>query len=128
MFDVCTRITYSTVPKWYKDLTRVCTDEIPICLVGNKVDMRQDRRVTARQITFHRKRSVQYYDLSGKTHYQLQKPFVWLLRKLVKDPELKLVKAPLVPPIEVAIHEDQLAQLAQETQEAAASASLPDDE
>ena len=31
MFDVTSRITYQNVPKWYKDLVRVC-DNIPICL------------------------------------------------------------------------------------------------
>ncbi len=36
MFDVCSRITYKNVPKWYKDLTRIC-ENIPIVLVGNKV-------------------------------------------------------------------------------------------
>lgn len=43
MFDVCSRITYTNVPKWYKDLTRVC-ENIPIVLVGNKVDVK-DRKV-----------------------------------------------------------------------------------
>ena len=37
MFDVCARITYQNVPKWYKDLVRVC-ENIPIVLVGNKSD------------------------------------------------------------------------------------------
>jgi GTP-binding nuclear protein Ran len=36
MFDVTARITYKNVPKWYKDLTRIC-ENIPIVLVGNKV-------------------------------------------------------------------------------------------
>ena len=27
MFDVCSRITYQNVPKWYKDLVRVCESE-----------------------------------------------------------------------------------------------------
>merc|ERR1719225_1939219 len=35
MFDVCSRITYSNVPKWYKDLTRVC-EAIPIVLSVTK--------------------------------------------------------------------------------------------
>ena len=70
------------VPKWYKDLVRVC-DNIPICLVGNKVDVK-DRKVKAKQITFHRKKSLQYYDISAKSNYQFEKPFVWLLRKLTK--------------------------------------------
>ena len=56
MFDVCSRITYRNVPKWHKDLTRICED-IPIVLIGNKVDVK-DRKVKARQITFHRKRNL----------------------------------------------------------------------
>lgn len=80
MFDVCSRITYQNVPKWYKDLVRVC-ENIPIVLVGNKVDVK-DRKVKAKQITFHRKKNLQYYDISAKSNYQFEKPFIWLLRRL----------------------------------------------
>jgi len=38
MFDVTSRISYKNVPKWHKDLTRIC-ENIPIVLVGNKVKM-----------------------------------------------------------------------------------------
>ena len=116
MFDVCSRITYSNVPKWYKDLTRVC-EAIPIVLVGNKVDVR-DRKVKAKQITFHRKKNLQYYDISAKSNYQFEKPFVWLLRRMVNDANLTLVETPLLAPSEVAIPEDQLAQMQQEVLEA----------
>eukprot|EP00806_Schmidingerella_arcuata_P002072 Macronucleus_2874.p2 GENE.Macronucleus_2874~~Macronucleus_2874.p2 ORF type:complete len:219 (+),score=106.90 Macronucleus_2874:1-657(+) len=125
MFDVCSRITYSNVPKWYKDLTRVC-EAIPIVLVGNKVDVR-DRKVKAKQITFHRKKNLQYYDISAKSNYQFEKPFVWLLRRMVNDANLTLVEAPLLAPSEVAIPEDQLQQMQQEVQEAEQIA-LPDDD
>lgn len=123
MFDVCSRITYSNVPKWYKDLTRVC-EAIPIVLVGNKVDVR-DRKVKAKQITFHRKKNLQYYDISAKSNYQFEKPFVWLLRRMVNDANLTLVETPLLAPTEVVIPEDQLAQMAAEVQEAENQA-LPD--
>lgn len=36
MFDLTSRVTYSNVPKWHRDLVRVC-EGIPIVLVGNKV-------------------------------------------------------------------------------------------
>ena len=123
MFDVCSRITYSNVPKWYKDLTRVC-ENIHIVLVGNKVDVRE-RKVKAKQITFHRKKNLQYYDISAKSNYQFEKPFVWLLRRLVNDANLTLVEAPVLAPSEVAIPEDQLAQMQAEVQEAEGMA-LPD--
>ena len=116
MFDVTSRITYQNVPKWYKDLVRVC-DNIPICLVGNKVDVK-DRKVKAKQITFHRKKSLQYYDISAKSNYQFEKPFVWLLRKLTNEPGLGLVEAPVLAPQETQIDQGQMQQMQQELEEA----------
>jgi len=104
MFDVCSRITYQNVPKWYKDLTRVC-ENIPIVLVGNKVDVK-DRKVKAKQITFHRKKNLQYYDISAKSNYQFEKPFVWLLRRLTGEPSLNLVEAPVLAPQDVVIDQN----------------------
>jgi len=45
MFDVTSRITYKSVPNWHRDLVRVC-ENIPIVLVGNKVDVKE-RKVCA---------------------------------------------------------------------------------
>lgn len=114
MFDVCSRITYSNVPKWYKDLTRVC-ENVPIVLVGNKVDVK-DRKVKAKQITFHRKKNLQYYDISAKSNYQFEKPFVWLLRRLTNDPNLMLVEAPVLAPSEVAFDDEHRKAIELETQ------------
>jgi hypothetical protein len=55
MFDVCSRITYKNVPKLYKHLVRV-REIIPICLVGNKVDV-NNRKVKAKNTVFHRKKN-----------------------------------------------------------------------
>ena len=112
MFDVTTRITYKNVPKWYKDLTRIC-DNIPIVLVGNKVDQK-DRKVKARQITFHRKRNLQYFDISAKSNYQYEKPFLWILRTLVGDPNLYLVEALALKPKEVDMDQNQIETLQSE--------------
>jgi hypothetical protein len=80
MFDVTSRMTYKNVPNWHRDVLRVCPN-IPIVLCGNKVDIK-DRKVKAKQITFHRKKNLQYYDISAKSNYNFEKPFLWLARKL----------------------------------------------
>jgi len=118
MFDVCSRITYANVPKWFKDLTRVC-EGIPIVLVGNKVDVK-DRKVKAKQITFHRKKNLQYYDISAKSNYQFEKPFVWLLRRLSGDANLHLAEAPVLAPSEIVIDAEHVKAIEAENQEAAA--------
>lgn len=90
MFDVTSRQTYKNVPLWFKNLIRVC-DCIPIVLVGNKVDDK-NRTVKPKNITFHRKKNLQYYDVSGKANYQIEKPFNWLLRKLIGNSEMTLIQ------------------------------------
>jgi GTP-binding nuclear protein Ran len=124
MFDVTSRITYKSVPKWYKDLTRV-VESVPIVMVGNKVDCK-DRKIKARQITFHRKRGLQYYDVSAKSNYQYEKPFLWILRTLAGDPHLALVDALALRPQEVTMTRGQLAALSDEWREAEEK-PLPDD-
>ena len=106
MFDVCSRVTYKNVTKWYKELTRVC-EKIPIVLVGNKVDV-ADRKVKASQILFPKKYGIQYYDISAKSNYQFEKPFLYLLKKLSGDPNLTLVEAPALKPAEIIITKEML--------------------
>merc|ERR1712107_339956 len=91
MFDVTSRVTYKNVPNWHRDLVRVC-ENIPIVLTGNKVDIK-DRKVKAKSIVFHRKKNLQYYDISAKSNYNFEKPFLWLARKLIGDPNLECCHA-----------------------------------
>ena len=74
MFDVTSRVSYKNVSNWYRDIRAVCPD-IPIILLGNKCDS-SDRKVMARNITFHRKHNLTYYDISAKSNYNFEKPFL----------------------------------------------------
>lgn len=62
-------------------------------LCGNKVDVKE-RKVKAKTITFHRKKNLQYYDISAKSNYNFEKPFLWLARKLVGNPQLVRCPSP----------------------------------
>merc|ERR1712110_507414 len=86
MFDVTSRLTYKNVPTWYRDLVRVC-ETIPIVLCGNKVDVKS-RQIKPRQVTFHRKKNLQYHEISAKSNYNFEKPFLYLARKLMGDDRL----------------------------------------
>mmetsp|Transcript_37080 Transcript_37080/g.38442 ORF Transcript_37080/g.38442 Transcript_37080/m.38442 type:complete len:219 (-) Transcript_37080:63-719(-) len=117
MFDVCSRITYKNVPKWYKDIVRICGDQIPIVLVGNKVD-EKNRKVKAKQILFARKHGLQYFDISAKSNYQFEKPFVWLLKKLTGDPNLGLVEVPALAPAEISLDPNHIKEMEDEYEKA----------
>jgi GTP-binding nuclear protein Ran len=125
MFDVTSRLTYKNVPTWHRDLVRVC-ENIPIVLCGNKVDVK-NRQVKAKVVTFHRKKNLQYYEISAKSNYNFEKPFLYLARKLVGDPNLAFTEATALMPQEVFIDPAHQAEMERNIEQALAQ-PLPDDD
>ncbi|KAG0298861.1 GTP-binding nuclear protein gsp1/Ran [Linnemannia gamsii] len=120
MFDLTSRITYKNVPNWHRDLVRVC-ENIPIVLCGNKVDIKE-RKVKPKAIDFHRKKSLQYYDISAKSNYNFEKPFLWLARKLSGHQDLEFVASPALAPAEVQV---DAALMQQYNEELTTAAGMP---
>lgn len=69
MFDVTSRVTQESVPRWCRCIVRVCKN-ISIVLVGSKVDVK-DRQVKAKSIHVLRERNPQYQDVSAR-YYEKQ--------------------------------------------------------
>jgi GTP-binding nuclear protein Ran len=125
MFDVTARITYKNVPNWHRDLTNVCKN-IPICLCGNKVDLK-DRKVKASTITFRHKKDIIYYDISAKSNYNYDLPFLALARKVFEKPDLFFVMNYGLLPPETQVDEDMAKQAEMELRMADEQV-LPDEE
>lgn len=125
MFDVTSRITYKSVPNWHRDLVRVC-ENIPIVLCGNKVDVK-DRKVKAKSIVFHRKKNLQYFDISAKSNYNFEKPFLWIARKLIGNQNLEFTAPPALEAPEVQIDHALMEKYKEEMRQAS-EMPLPDDD
>lgn len=86
----------------------------------------KNRQVKPKQVTFHRKKNLQYYEISAKSNYNYERPFEYLARKLTGKADLKFVGDTALAPPEV--HLDAAAQAANEQElQAAAAQPLPDD-
>ena len=126
MFDVTSKLTYRNVPNWHRDLIRIA-ESIPIVLCGNKVDVK-DRQVKPKQVTFHRKKNLQYYELSAKSNFHFEKPFLWLARKLTGNPSLEFTaQIPIAPPI-IQISSDDIIRIEKEFEEASRCPIQDDDD
>ncbi|KAJ7354211.1 ras-domain-containing protein [Mycena olivaceomarginata] len=125
MFDVTSRITYQNVPNWHRDLERVC-ENIPIVLCGNKVDIKE-RKVKPSSVTFHRKKNLQYFEISAKSNFNFEKPFLYLGRKLIGSPDLAFVAQCSLRPVEVDLDPETIARYNEEL-EKAAMLPIPDDD
>jgi GTP-binding nuclear protein Ran len=125
MFDVTSPATYRNVATWHRDLTRVCPN-IPIVLVGNKIDVR-DRKVPAKRVTFHKKNNMRYFEISAKSNYHFEMPFLSLARQLANDPNLQFTTAIVLAPPEIELDPSLAAQYEAELQQAEA-VPLPEDD
>lgn len=107
MFDVSSRITYRNVPTWHKDLVRVIPS-IPIILVGSKVD-RNNNSIRPKDIFFHHLKGLKYYNISTKNCLDIEKPFLYITRKLTKNNNCNFVNtfAPL-PPTDIVFSNEEI--------------------
>jgi len=83
MFDLSFRSTYKNIPVWYRDVSRICFN-IPIAIVGNKYDLLDKKDEEERVMQFRRKYGSQYMEISARKNYNYEKPFLYLMRRLLK--------------------------------------------
>lgn len=84
----------------------------------------------AKNIIFHRKKNLAYYDISAKINYNFEKPFLFLARKLTGEGALEFTEetAKAAPdPTAILTAEDRLKQ-EQELQEAMAAPIQDEDD
>lgn len=96
MFDVSSKTSYEKLPIWYNLILENCGN-IPIVLVANKADLKQ-RIIKPKHIYFHRQKNINYYEISTKSNYNLEKPFIDLIWQLAKDTKLVTESPKLLPP------------------------------
>jgi GTP-binding nuclear protein Ran len=101
MFDVTQKASYRRIGDWHSALSRV-TPNIPTVLCGNKVDI-AGRKVRASDITYHNEHNLPYYDISAKSNYNFEKPFLWLARQLTGHQDLEFVAMPALAPPTVEV-------------------------
>ena len=85
----------------------------------------QKEKPTSKRNIPHRScNSFQYYDISAKSNYNFEKPFLWLARKLVGDPNLEFVAAPALAPPEVQMDPQMIKAYEDELKKASVSPNV----
>lgn len=80
MFDLTSKVTFENVEKWINSYGRIAGG--PIVLCGTKCDL-ENKEVTNEMIlTLISKYRIKYYEISSKTNYNFEKPFLELLKDL----------------------------------------------
>lgn len=99
MFDVGAKITFKNIPQWVRKFRNMCPNA-PIVIVGNKVDI-LDRKIMPSKISkcirianmnsANEQKSLDYVDMSVRSCYNYEKPFLKVLRKHFYEPNLEII-------------------------------------
>eukprot|EP01120_Amphizonella_sp_Union-15-10_P013790 TRINITY_DN6497_c0_g1_i1.p1 TRINITY_DN6497_c0_g1~~TRINITY_DN6497_c0_g1_i1.p1 ORF type:complete len:343 (+),score=68.65 TRINITY_DN6497_c0_g1_i1:95-1123(+) len=93
MFDVNQVATYDNAFHWHADIVRV-TESAPVVFLGNKTDTNDG---FLKYENFE-DRNMEYYEISVKNSTNLLNCFLYLARKLLKNPYLNLKDLEQSPP------------------------------
>ena len=91
MFDLTARCTYGSIPNWYKEIKSSIKKDIPIIILGNKLDL--PRKVKSKQILFPKHNNLPYYEVSVKDQTNLEKPFNDILQQLYGDDTIECISS-----------------------------------
>lgn len=90
MFSLDSKITMENIPKWIRDVKRMC-ENIPTIIAGSKYD---DPNLEVNSKMFGaavRDLGYPMLEISSKSNYQYDKPFLHLLRILTKHEDLVIM-------------------------------------
>ncbi|MFX0092304.1 MAG: Rab family GTPase [Candidatus Hodarchaeota archaeon] len=86
VFDISRSTTVEELDLWLRELKINITEDIPIVLVGNKVDFVDDERETFKEQleTFIEHNRLGFYEASAKTGYNAEEPFYNLSWRMIE--------------------------------------------
>jgi GTP-binding nuclear protein Ran len=93
MFDLSNRESYLNIPNYHKSIKRVC-NEIPVVMCGNK---RDEKIIKDKLIVYHLKKNLKYCEISTKTNYNFESPFLEIAKLLANDADLSFVYEVTMP-------------------------------
>ena len=84
VYDICDKKTYEGLDIWLKDLRSQTDEELPIFIVGNKIDKENERQVTYKEANeFSLSSRTKYFtECSAKTGYNVENIFQEVVKYL----------------------------------------------
>ena len=88
MFDLLQKDTYDNLDNIYKLYGLEPSDNIVLC--GNKCESHIMWQIKPTSIDFHCDKNMGVYIMSAKSNYNYEKPFLYLIRKILKNENICL--------------------------------------
>ena len=85
IFDISNETSFINLKSWMNDIKEECSADIPMILVGNKLDL-EDKRVIdkERAMEFAKNKKLEYIETSSKTGENINKALSLIIEKIYR--------------------------------------------
>ncbi|MHA1305289.1 MAG: Rab family GTPase [Candidatus Heimdallarchaeaceae archaeon] len=92
VYSVTDRKSFENISFWFQEIKANLMGEIPITLIGNKIDLISERKVSTSEVKLlATKLGMNFFECSAKTGHQVNEPFDSIAEEILKlDTTLKL--------------------------------------
>jgi len=92
VYDITKPATFDNLSNWINDVHRFSDQEIPMCIVGNKIDMEYQRQVTVPEAEeFAKRYACKFVEASALSSLKVEDVFLQLVDQIIdKYVEAKL--------------------------------------
>jgi len=85
VYDITNRQSLESIPKWLEEIDRYCTQDIVVILVGNKLDLDDQRCITIEEgKALAAKENMFFIETSAKDATNIEKAFVLLSKEIIQ--------------------------------------------
>ena len=85
LFDITNETSFINLKNWMSQIKESCGEDIPILLVGNKIDLEDNRVINKeRAMEYANNENIEYIEVSSKTGENINKALTSLLQKILK--------------------------------------------
>ena len=84
MYDISVKKSFDNLEKWM-ELIKQLTSGIPILLIGNKIDLIEERKISKEMgETFANNNNIIFFESSGKTGENVEESFIYLGEEIMR--------------------------------------------
>jgi len=86
VYDITSRESLDSIPKWLEEIDKYCTQDVVVTLVGNKLDLSENRCVSVEEGKKVAARENMFFiETSAKDATNIEKAFTHLIKEIIQS-------------------------------------------